>query len=298
MRIRTIKPEFWSHPVMARLPAETQLVALAILSHADDHGYFHADAAIVRGSCFPFRDNLAKLSEDISELARVGWIEVRKHQTQGDIGFVINWSKHQKVDHPRDSKIKTYFISEQIANASRNPREVVALDQGSGNREQGGDQGAPRPDLFDPKPPATPATETAIAIPFWLSVGGKDPARAEDDRAGFRELVVQHPRTRHIGEDLSRRLLRKVYLSELVAAVLEQTGEADGARPAPPAPPAGPSETSIAEAIVRRDGWEACRARLPAWIHARITGEQSMLLAIEAADGIAAALIAASKGAA
>ena len=48
---RTIKPEFWSHLVMARLDAPTQLVALALLNYADDGGYFYAKPVLVAGLC-------------------------------------------------------------------------------------------------------------------------------------------------------------------------------------------------------------------------------------------------------
>ncbi len=304
-RIRTIKPEYWAHPIMARLPAETQLLALALLNHADDHGYFHADPAVIRGACCPFREDLATISRDLATLSQAGWIEVREHPIQGAIGFVVNWSKHQKVDHPKASKIEGYFIREAVAKSSRELREVVALDQGSGIRDQGRDQGAPAalppPDIFDPPPTAGPTSP--IAIPFWLNVGGKDATRSEDDRAGFRELVVQHPRARTIGEQLSRTLLRKIYLSELVAAVLEATGPADattatatGVGSRPPAPPRSPIQD--ATAIVYRDGWEACLPRIPAWAQSRVHDEQTMLLAVENGEGVAVGLIAQSKASA
>lgn len=163
-RIRTIKPEYWSHPIMARLPAETQLLALALLNHADDHGYFHADPAVIRGACCPFREDLATISRDLAKLSQAGWIEVREHSVQGDIGFVVNWSKHQKVDHPKPSKINTYYIRETVAKSSRELREVVALDQGSGIRDQGREQGGPRDTDFDDPIGEAPAPTAATDL--------------------------------------------------------------------------------------------------------------------------------------
>jgi len=122
---------------MARLPAETQLLALALLSSADDEGYFRADEAIIRGSCAPFRDNLASISRDLERLSEVGWIELGEHPNQGKIGLIANWKKHQRVDHPSASKLKDYFIRESLANT----REGLAPDQGSGIRDQGKEQG-------------------------------------------------------------------------------------------------------------------------------------------------------------
>jgi hypothetical protein len=141
-RIRTIKPEFWKHPVMARLPDDIQLLAIALLAMADDHGYFHADPAMVRGEVMPFREDLARISRGLAKLSEVGWIEVWAHPEQGDIGVVVKWADHQKVDHPKDSKLRRYDIRESFAKVSRERREVVALDQGTGNRDQGAGKGA------------------------------------------------------------------------------------------------------------------------------------------------------------
>lgn len=128
-RIRTVKPEFWRHPVYARLPDNIQLLALSLLTMADDEGYFRAEAELVRGDVQPFREDLASISRGIQELSRVGWIEVARNSEQGQIGRICNFSKHQRVDHPTPSKLKTYFLEKD----SRTPRESLALEQGTGN---------------------------------------------------------------------------------------------------------------------------------------------------------------------
>lgn len=147
MRIRTIKPEFWRHEVMAQLPAETQLLGLALLNMADDEGYFEANPRIVRGEVMPFRDDLATISRDIRELSRVGWIEVRETVGHGQVGLIVNWGKHQRVDHPKDSKLSVYFNAsdsrEYGATTSREPRDASREEQGTGNREV--EQGSPHP---------------------------------------------------------------------------------------------------------------------------------------------------------
>lgn len=102
----------------------------------DDEGYFRADPAIVRGEVMPFRENLARIRECIEKLSEVGFIEVSRHPEQGEIGRVAKWAEHQKVDHPRASKIKVYFSREIIAKV----RDVVALEgEGNGNREVEGE---------------------------------------------------------------------------------------------------------------------------------------------------------------
>ena len=122
-RIRTVKPEFWRHNVMAREEDFTQLLAIALLNYADDHGYFMADPALIRGDVFPFRDDLANISRSLARLSEVLYIEVRNHPERGAIGRITTWEAHQRVDHPKASKIKELF---DLAKSSRNPRETLA----------------------------------------------------------------------------------------------------------------------------------------------------------------------------
>lgn len=130
-RIRTVKPEFWRHPVYARLPDDIQLLALSLLTMADDEGYFRAEPALIRGDVQPFREDLGRISGGLQELLRVGWIEVRKHSQQGDIGRIVNFDKHQRVHHPTPSKLSSYFFG----NISGDARENFPPEQGTGNRE-------------------------------------------------------------------------------------------------------------------------------------------------------------------
>ena len=139
-RIRTVKPEFWRHPVMARLDDDFQLLALSLLTMADDEGYFRAEAALIRGDVQPFRENLPRISRGLEELVRVGWIEVSRHPEQGDIGRVKEFVKHQRVHNPTPSKLREYFTRENIGNISRAVTEEIPLEQGTGNREQGKEQ--------------------------------------------------------------------------------------------------------------------------------------------------------------
>lgn len=141
MRIRTIKPEFWRHEVMAQLAPEAQLMAIALLNMADDEGYFEANPRIVRGEVMPFRDDVATVSRDIQELSRVGWIAVRETSGHGQVGLIVNWAKHQRVDKPKSSKLAVYFnASDSRDVVATHPRRVqdasreeVEVEQGSGS---------------------------------------------------------------------------------------------------------------------------------------------------------------------
>jgi hypothetical protein len=138
---------------MARLPDETQLLALALLNHSDDHGFFHADPEIVRAACMPFRESLPKISEGLTKLSGIGWIEISKHSEHGLIGRIINWSKHQRVYHPSPSKLEAYFIPENICNPHETfgkphetfgkPHETFGQEQGTGKGKEQGREGPP-----------------------------------------------------------------------------------------------------------------------------------------------------------
>lgn len=114
MRIRTIKPELWVHPVMARLSDSTKLLAIGLLNYADDQGYFFADASLIRSALRPFDDDSKIILGSIQELSRVGYLEVRESSSHGLIGRIVNFDRHQRVDKPKESSIKQLFDSSNV----------------------------------------------------------------------------------------------------------------------------------------------------------------------------------------
>ena len=46
-RIRTIKPEFWRDELLAGISAEAALLAIGLLNHCDDEGFFNANQKIM-----------------------------------------------------------------------------------------------------------------------------------------------------------------------------------------------------------------------------------------------------------
>jgi hypothetical protein len=144
MRIRTVKPEFWAHPVMASQSDATKLLAIGLLNLADDEGYFYANAALVRASLRPLDDDSTSVRRSLDDLSRVGYVEVREHSTHGPVGWVCGFTKHQRVDRPSTSKISPLFQSAMPAHKpdSSSARRILddhSLLEGKG-REQGKDQ--------------------------------------------------------------------------------------------------------------------------------------------------------------
>jgi len=128
-RIRTIKPVFWSHPVMGRLDDTTKCLAIAILNLADDEGYFLADPILVRNFCRPFDDDSTNTRRAIDELSKIGYIEVSEcDELAGGIGKVTKFSEHQRVDRVTPSQIKRYFDSSRIRRGFVEP----SLQEGKG----------------------------------------------------------------------------------------------------------------------------------------------------------------------
>jgi hypothetical protein len=137
MRIRTIKPEFWSHPVIGRLADAEKLMAIGLLNVADDDGYFLADETLIRNAIRPFDESSTNTRRALEALSKAGWIAVREHPEQGKIGLVVNFSKHQRIDRPSASKIACYYNSTSPRRALDEP----SLLEGKGKEGKGTGKG-------------------------------------------------------------------------------------------------------------------------------------------------------------
>lgn len=128
MRIRTIKPEFWAHPIMSRLPYDSRILALGLLNLSDDEGYFDADPDYIRGAVL-FREDSSNVRRMLDELSRNGWITLCG-SPERPIGRVINFRKHQRVDRPQPSRLKQYALDESSTNDRRPLDDQSTLEQG------------------------------------------------------------------------------------------------------------------------------------------------------------------------
>lgn len=148
MRIRTLKPEFWSHPVTGKLPGDVQAIAIALLNYADDEGYMVGEVAAIKSAVRPFDDESTNVRRCVDDLSRLGWVEFRNHPTHGRIGFLPTFTKHQRVDKAKPSRLKEYWKVAVDDSSTTNPRRVddeSQPDQVSGIRDQGsGSKPAPK----------------------------------------------------------------------------------------------------------------------------------------------------------
>lgn len=126
MRIRTVKPEFWTHPVMAKQPAEVQLLAIGLLNYADDGGYFYADPLLIRAALRPYDRDESKVHANLSALHRIGFVDIREHISHGWIGLIVSFQTHQRIDKPKASPISQFYenSTELTEDQVANPRPV------------------------------------------------------------------------------------------------------------------------------------------------------------------------------
>ena len=98
-RIRTIKPEFWGDEKLAPMPPIDRLVFLGLVSLADDQGRLVDNLKTIDGAIFSETEDSSR--DSLAALASAGRI-VRYTAASGQkLIQVANWSKHQKVDHPK-----------------------------------------------------------------------------------------------------------------------------------------------------------------------------------------------------
>jgi len=151
VRIRSIKPEFWASENMAALSRDERLVFIGLWSLADDEGRFRANPRYIAGQLLPYdEDGLVVVSRALARLREQAAVTL--YEVDGSsYGLVTGWGRHQKIDRPSKSRLPdpppsvTTGVSVDSTKAredSSSPREASCEEQGTGNREQGEEQGA------------------------------------------------------------------------------------------------------------------------------------------------------------
>ena len=116
-RIRTIKPDFWLDEDLASLSAEANLLAIGLLNQSDDEGYFKANPMLLKAAIFPLRETSVTIHCLLSELSRIGYLELFEGSDGKQYGLVKNFLKHQKINRPTASKYKALreFTEESVS---------------------------------------------------------------------------------------------------------------------------------------------------------------------------------------
>ncbi len=205
-RIRTIKPEFWSHEGLSELPPAVHMLAAALLNYADDEGYFNANPGLVKAGCCPLRHELTNTTGDLPEtsgsvtealhmLSKSGYIRLGTADDGRTYGHIINFLSHQTINKPSKSKIADKPIRwHGVPETSRNTTVAIPEDshweQGTGNREQGNKEDGESANARDASP-GTLTFRERILIAMGRDKSGLD---ANGRQAGSRIEMVEAER--------------------------------------------------------------------------------------------------------
>lgn len=167
MRIRSIKPDFWTSETLALLPERMRLTFIGTWSYVDDNGVGVDNEMLIAAALYPLSgdapETLRRIAEDLRMLSFAGLLP--RYEVDGKrYLFVRNWDEHQKVSHPRKSRYprpdEAFLTSydrgtrENKQSLSREPpedlpsRSAVSREQGAGSRDSapnGAGAEAPRP---------------------------------------------------------------------------------------------------------------------------------------------------------
>lgn len=164
MRIRTIKPEFWTHEDLARISDKGRLLAIALLNYADDDGYFNANTALVKAACCPL-DESSNIPGMLLELSGIGYIRLFKGEGEKEYGWVTKFRDNQVINKHKPSKIK----------------DLCTIPYQDGSKHvtlPAGKEGKGRDIPASPEP-ASKKEKTTWVTPYydlWLEIMGGKPA--------------------------------------------------------------------------------------------------------------------------
>lgn len=245
-RIRTIKPEFWTHEALSGLREATHLLAAQLLNYADDEGYFNANPQLIKAECSPLRDPSVTIHGSISDLSNIGWLRLGSGPDGRRYGHIINFLKHQVVNRPKPSKIKAIsitwdFVTEQSVINHGSISDASRLE-GKGKEEEGKGYSVPNgtvkngqhsePNGSGANAPGGFASEEELEASYWRT--GKEllgEAKIASDQAGAllgkwkragRDVTIAAIRRARARQCVGQELIRYVQGS------LKPSGKANG----------------------------------------------------------------------
>lgn len=107
-RIRTVKPEFWEDETIGTLSRDARLLFIATFNMADDEGLLRWTVAYVKAQAFLYDEDLGaqRVSELMNDLVTAGLVHpYRGGKAQQQLGMVVNFHRHQRVNRPQPSKL-------------------------------------------------------------------------------------------------------------------------------------------------------------------------------------------------
>nr|WP_253283044.1 DnaT-like ssDNA-binding domain-containing protein [Cedecea davisae] len=95
---------------MAEVSEAACLLAIGLLNYADDEGYFNANPKLIKAAVFPIRETYSPITVLLRELSNHGYLSMFSTQDGKHFGLINNFAKHQVINKPKDSKIKSLHL--------------------------------------------------------------------------------------------------------------------------------------------------------------------------------------------
>lgn len=133
-RIRSIKPEFPQSETIGKLSRDARLLFIQLWTVSDDSGRTRAASRMLASLLYPYDDDApALIGGWLDELEKGGCI--RRYEADSSSYLeIVNWLKHQKIDHPTKSRLPPFRESSRgLATSSR----ILATDLGSRIKDLG-----------------------------------------------------------------------------------------------------------------------------------------------------------------
>lgn len=137
-RIRTVKPEFWQDDDLAEVSEPAVLVAVGLLNHSDDEGFFKSNPKLIKSVVFPLREPSVSIHDILIELSNIGYITLYIGIDGKKYGCVNGFTKHQKINRPTPSKIKDLI---DFNEDSMSPHDLLTTGKERKGTGKGKEQG-------------------------------------------------------------------------------------------------------------------------------------------------------------
>jgi hypothetical protein len=197
-RIRSIKPEFWRDQDLSIVSAEAALLAIGLLNHADDEGFFNANPRLIQADVFPLRELSGSPTELLLELSNIGYLRLFFGSDGKQYGAITNFSKHQVINKPSSSRIKDL---EALRDDYGSGVVVlpIGMEQGTGKGKEKEDNATPRFSALDALKDAG-ATESLARD--WLKARAKK--RLADTETAITEFMQEVGKSKQDINDILR----------------------------------------------------------------------------------------------
>ncbi len=126
-RIRSIKPEFWSSEQIIECSPTARLLFIGLWNFCDDAGRHTYSPKSIMAQVFPgdsfTTDDIRRMIDELStnDLIRIYEFDGKQYL------YVTGWSKHQRIDKPRQSVYPDPAFSPFVEHSS-NDRRPLATD--------------------------------------------------------------------------------------------------------------------------------------------------------------------------